>query len=228
MNRFCRVAIAAVALLGAASIAMAEAPSRVLNKLEVQKLVAAETPIANLRLAIHFNGVAEQYFHDAAHHRATAVVYGANAHRSIAATVDDHCERQAAVAIEWGVAARRLARYHTDLATGRTAVFPKGAAELQGGRGAPEPTAEQLHRLALTARTRSDHLALQEYYATVAGERATAAEDYGRMAAAYRAGIHRRAYDLASNYDRLARLARRAAKQATEAANRHRQLATIA
>ena len=228
MKPLYRIAAALVACVGAATVAAAEPPSRVLNKLEVQKLVAAETPFANLRLAIHFDGVAEWYFRDAAHHRATGAVQGANAHRSIATTADDHCERQAAVAMEWGVAARQLARYHSDLARGRTAVLPTGAAELQGGRGAPEPTAAQLHRLALTARTRSDHLALQEYYAVVAEERAAAAGSYRRMAAAYRAGVRKDVGDPGSNYDRLARLANRAARQATESANRHRQLATIA
>ena len=228
MNPLYRIAVVLVGCVGAAAVAAAEPPSRVLNKLEVQKLVAAETQVANLRLAIHFDGVAEQYFHEAAHHRATGTVQGANAHRSIAATADDHCEREAAVATEWGVAARRLARYHSDLATGRTAVLPKGAAELQGGRGAPEPTAAQLHRLALLARTRSDHLALQEHYAIVARERTAAADAYRRMAAAYRAGVRKDVGDPGSNFDRLARLARRSAQQATEAANRHRQLATIA
>ena len=228
MKPLYRIAAALVACVGAAAVAAAQPPSRVLNKLEVQKLVAAETPVANLRLAIHFDGVAERYFRDAARHRATGVVYAANAHRSIATTADDHCEREAAAAAEWGVAARQLARYHDALARGRTALLPKGAAELQGGRGAPEPTAAQLHRLALTARTRSDHLALQEYYAVVAEERTAAAGGYRRMAAAYRAGVRKTVGDPASSYDRLASLASRAAKEATEAANRHRQLATIA
>ena len=228
MKPLYRIAVALVACLGAATAAAAEPPSRVLNKLEVQKFVAAETPIANLRLAIHFDGVAEQYFREAARHRATATVYGANAHRSIATTAADHCEREAVIATQWAVAARRLARYHVELASGRTGIFPPGAAELQGGRGAPEPTAEQLHRLALLARTRSDHLALQEYYAIVAEERTAAADAYRRMAAAYRAGVRKTVGDPGSNYDRLASLARRAAQQATEAANRHRQLATIA
>ena len=43
---------------------------------------------------------------------------------------------------------------------------------LQGGYGAPEPTVDQLHKLALTARTRGDHLVLREHYATVAKKRA--------------------------------------------------------
>ena len=67
---------------------------------------------------------------------------------------------------------------------------PKGAAELQAGRR-PEPTAEQLHKLALSARTRTDHLALREYYMNVAGKRAAEAAEHLRMATGYRAAVGR-------------------------------------
>jgi hypothetical protein len=79
----------------------------------------------------------------------------------------------------------------------------------------------------LLARTRSDHLVLAEYYSTVAKNTATTAQDRRRMAAAYRAGI-RGMNDVAFTWDHLARLANKEARKAEEAANRHKQLATIA
>ena len=72
MKRFTRVAIATVAFVGVASLAAADTPSTVFHKLAVQKLVAAETPAANLALAAHFRSVADRYLETAARHRATA------------------------------------------------------------------------------------------------------------------------------------------------------------
>lgn len=228
MNRLYRVALAAAILAGTASLVTAQSPAGVLNTLEVQKFVAAETPIANLRLAVHFDAMATQYVKDAERHKAIGAAYVANAHRSVVTSAGRQSDRQAALATEWAAKARALAAYHVDLARGRTPVVPNGAAELQAGRGAPEPTAEQLHKLALTARTRTDHLALQEYYMNVAGKRAAEAEAHLRIATGYRAVVWKGAWDPAATRERLARLARTAAARATEAANRHRQLATIA
>lgn len=228
MKAIFRLAVAAIASIAVATVAAAQHPSAVLNSLEVQKFVAADTPIANLRLAVHFNAVAARFVTDAERHKAIGTVYVATAQRSLATSIGRHSERQAAIATEWAAAAHALAAYHVDLARGRMPGVPKGAAELQAGRGAPEPTAEQLHKLALSARTRTDHLALQEYYMNVAGKRAAEAEEHLRIATGYRAVIWKGAWDPAATRQRLARLARQAATRATEAANRHRQLATIA
>ena len=185
MKAIFRLAVAAIASIAVASVAAAQQPSAVLNSLEVQKFVAADTPIANLRLAAHFNAVAARDMKDAARHKTLATVYVANAHRSVATSAGRHSERQAAIATEWAAAARALAAYHVDLARGRTPFVPTGAAELQAGRGAPEPTAEQLHKMALSARTRTDHLALQEYLHERRGE----AGGRGRGAPANRHGL---------------------------------------
>ena len=56
-----RVVITAVAFVGATAVAAANTPSNVLNKLEVQKLVAMERPVADLALAVHFNALADRY-----------------------------------------------------------------------------------------------------------------------------------------------------------------------
>jgi hypothetical protein len=227
MKSFYRLAVAAVAVVGAVTLATAQTPSGVLNKLEVQTLVAAETPEASAALAAHFSALAERYTADAASHRAMGNAYKANANRSAANSAATHCERLAALATESAAAARDLAKYHTDFAGGRAAVIPKGAAGLHAGHGAPEPTGDQLHTLAMAARTRADHLALEEYFLTVAKKNATEAADHVAMAKAYRAGVRKGTYDPAVNCDRLARIARDAAKEATEAANLHRQLANI-
>ena len=228
MKRFVRVAIATVACAAVASLAAADTPVNVFHKLAVQKLVAAETPVANLALAAHFRGVAERYLEEAARHRATAAVYTVHPNRAAATAAVSHCEREATLATQWAAEARELAAYHVEHAADRPAVLPMGATELWGGRGAPEPTPDQLHALALLARTRSDHLVLAEYYSTVAQNTVTAANARLRMAAAYRAGIRNSMHDVAATWDHLARLAKKEAKKAEEAANRHRQLATIA
>lgn len=227
MTRFSRVAIATVAFVGVSSLAAADTPSNVFHKLAVQKLVAAETPVANLALAAHFRGVADRYLEEAARHRAMAAVYAVHLNRAVATSAASHCDREAALATGWAAEARELAAYHVEHAAGRPAVLPMGATELWAGRGAPDPTPDQLHKLALLARTRSDHLELAEYYATAARKAAATAQDRRRMATAYRAGIRSSVYDVAFTWDHLARLANNEARKAEEAANRHKQLATI-
>lgn len=228
MTRFSRVAIATVAFVGVSSLAAADTPSNVFHKLAVQKLVAAETPVANLALAAHFRAVADRYLEEAARHRATAAVYAVHLNRTVATSAASHCDREAALAMGWAAEARELAAYHVEHAAGRPAVLPMGATELWAGRGAPDPTPDQLHKLALLARTRSDHLELAEYYTTVAKKKTAIADDRRRMAAAYRAGIRSSMFDVAFTWDHLARLANKEATKAEEAANRHKQLATIA
>jgi hypothetical protein len=229
MKPFIRlVAVTAVALVGTATLAAAAETPYLLNKLELQKRVAAETPIANLRLAVHFKALAADYDAEAARSRAAAAVFTATANRSVTTNAGRHYAAQSVRASEWAAAARELAAYHLSLAAGRAAVVPRGAGALHAGRGAPEPTAEQLHQLALRARTRTDHLELQEYYEVVARKKTAEAERHVRMAMGYLAGVRNGLCDQAATRDRLAGLARKAARTATEAANRHRVLATVA
>ena len=65
MKSLFRVVVTAAVCVGAATLAAAATPSNVLNKLEVQTFVSADTPIANLSLASYFNGLAEQFFDEA-------------------------------------------------------------------------------------------------------------------------------------------------------------------
>lgn len=227
MKPFFRIVIAALALVGAATLAAAQAPAGILNKLEVQKLVAAETPEASAALAVHFNALADRYAADAVRHTSMGQAYKANANRSAVTSAADHCRRLATLGTESAAAARELAKFHQALAAGKTATVPKGAAAFESGKGAPAPTADQLHHLAMTARNRTDHLVLEEYFATLAKKNAAEAEDYVTAARAYRAGVRNGIYDPAVTFDRLAKLARDAAKEASEAAALHKQLANI-
>lgn len=227
MKPFYRIALAALALVGVATLAAAQASSGVLNKLEVQKLVAAETPEAGATLADHFTALADRYTADAADHKAMGQAYKANANRSAATSAAAHCERLATLATESATTTRELAKFYRDLAAGKTAVVPKGAVAFKGGKGAPDPTADQLHHLAMMAKSRTDHLALEEYFATIAKKNTAEAEDYVTLARAYRAGVRKGTYDAAVTFDRLAKSARDAAKEAAEAASLHKQLANI-
>jgi hypothetical protein len=226
MKPLYRVLVAVVAVVGAASTVAAQTPG-LLNRLEVQKLVATDTPEANASLAAHFTALADRYTADAARHKGMAQAYSAHSNRSAVTNGRTHCERLAALAAESGSAAREMATYHRDLADGRAAATPKGAGAFQSGKGAPEPNAEQLHHLAMTAKTRDDHLALEEYFVTLAKKKTADAEDHVAMARAYRAGVRKGTYDPAVHCDRLARLAREAAKEATAAASLHKQLANV-
>jgi hypothetical protein len=228
MNAVHRVALMVVAFSGAFAFASADQPSHVLNKLEVQRLVARDAPVADLALAAHFTAVAHRYRAEAARHRATADVFNANANRAATTNASSQSDRLAARAAEWAVRARELAAYHAARARGRQAVFPAGASALHGGQGAPEPSADQLRRLAVTARTRIDHLVLVEYYMGVARHKALEADTHLRMSTGYRAGIHKGGEDAAWNHERLASHARRAANLAREAAARHRVFANLA
>lgn len=227
MKPLSRALVAAVALVATAAVSAAQTPAGLLNKLEVQNLVAADTPEANTALAAHFTALADRYAADAAKHKAMGRAYNANANRSAVTNAQRHCERLAALAEESASAAREMATHHQGVARGKAAVVPRGASAFQSGKGAPEPTADQLHHLAMTARTRADHLALEEYFATLARKNTAEAEDHVAMAKAYRAGVRKGPYDPAVHCDRLARLAREAAKEATAAAALHKQLANI-
>jgi hypothetical protein len=227
MKSFSRFALTAVAILASAAIAAAQAPSGVVNKLEVQKLVAAGTPEANATLAGHFNALADTYTADAARHKGMAQAYRANANRSIVTGAADHCERLAKLATESAATAREMATYHQQLLAGGSATAPKNTGRLHSGEGAPEPNAVDLHHLAMAAGTPADHRSLEEYFTTLANKHLATADDHVRMAQAYRAGVRKGSNDPAAHCDRLAKLSRDAAKEATGAASLHRQLAHV-
>ena len=227
MKSLSRLALAAVAILASATLAVAQAPSGVFNKLDVQTLVAAGTPEANATLASHFAALADRYTAEAARHKDMAKAYASNGNRGVATNIAPHCARLADIATESATAAREMARYHEQLAGGNAPIAPKNAGAFQSGKGAPEPNAADLHHLAMMARTPADHRSLEEYFTTLAKKNTADAEDHVRMAQAYRAGVRKSLDDPAAHCDRLAKLAREAATEATAAAELHRQLANV-
>jgi hypothetical protein len=227
MKSVIRLVLAAMALLWSASFVAAQTSPGLVNKLEVQKLVAANTPEANATLAVHFAALADGYAAEAARHTDMAAAYASNPNRSAVTNIASHCARLADLAKESAAAAREMATYHQQLAAGATATAPKGAAVFEGGKGAPEPTKADLHRLAMMARTPADHRSLEEYFMTLAKTHAADAESHVAMARAYRASVRKGGGDPAAHCDRLVMLARDAAKEATAAAALHRQLANV-
>lgn len=222
-----RLALVAVAVVASATLAFAQAPSGLVNKLELQKLIAAGTPESNATLAGHFTALADSYTADAARHKNMAQAYRASSPRSPAIGAAAHCDRLAKLATESAAAAREMATYHERLAGGGSAAAPKDAAKFHAGEGAPAPNAVDMHHLAMTARTPADHRSLEEYFTTLAKKSTADAESHALMAQAYRAGSRKGLNDPAAHCDRLVKLSRDAAKEATEAASLHRQLANI-
>lgn len=227
MKLLSRLAFAAVAVLASATLAAAQARSGLVNKLELQKLVAAGTPQANTTLAHHFVALADGYTADAAEHKAMARAYGANSNRAAVTGAARHCQRLATLATESAATAREMANYHAQLASGADATAPRNAAKFHGGEGARAPTAVDLHHLAMTARTPADHHSLEEYFATVAKRNTADAESHVAMAQVYRMSARKGSVDPASHCDLLVKLARAAATEATAAATLHRQLANV-
>jgi hypothetical protein len=119
---------------------------------------------------------------------------------------------------------RELAAYHTKLASGTLATPPRDGARFQAGAGAPEPTEKELNALAAKASTPAEHRGLEEYFLTLAKRYTAEANEHVALAQAYRGT---RIAQAAVHHDRLAGLSRDGAKEATAAAEMHKQLAGI-
>lgn len=117
---------------------------------------------------------------------------------------------------------RELAAYHEKQAAGVAATPPSDAARFQSGKGAREPNEKELADLAATARTPSEHGMLQEYFRTLAKRYASDADAHAAFANTYRGT---RIAQVAVYHDNLARASRNAAKEATAAAEMHKEMA---
>ena len=217
---------AALVLATLVSSANAQATSPILNALEVQKLVASTDPADNARLSAHFAALAERYTREATRHDAMAQAFIASpTRRTPTNTAADHCRRLAGLNTQAANSLRELAAYHEKRAAGAVAAVPKGAARFQAGAGAPEPSDDELTALAGRASTPADHHALEEYFQTAAKHYREAVNEHSSMAQAYRGT---RIAQAAVHCDRLVSLSRDEAKEATEAAAMHKQLAGAA
>ena len=217
------LAIGTLALLMFAGHALSQTAPPILNTLEVQKLIASNAPGDNAALAAHFAALADRYARDAKRHTAMAGAFIAAPTRRVPANnAADHCKRLAQLNTDSAKTLRELAAHHEKLAGGVASTAPKGGERFQGGTGAPEPTDAELNALAARANTPTDHHALEEYFVTAAKRYTADANAHVATAQAYRGT---RIAQAADHCDRLARELRDSAKEATDAAAMHKQLA---
>jgi hypothetical protein len=196
-----------------------------LNTLEVQQLVRRAEPGDSARLAAHFTALADRYAAEARLHTSMAKAYTGNAGRQIATDMNGHCLQLAKLNAESATALRELAAYHEKLAAGATATAPTTATRFEGGAGARTPTGEELDALAAKASTPADHHNLEEYFLTLAKRYKADVAEHATMANTYRGTKIAQA---AVHCDSLVRLSKAEAKEATEAAAMHKQLAGVA
>ena len=197
----------------------------VLNTLEIQQLVKRAEPGDNARLAAHFTALAERYAAEAKRHQSMSQSFIGNPSRNLGTGMSAHCKRLTDLNTQSASELRDLATYHQKLASGAAATPPVAGARFEGGRGAPAPTDQQLNAMAAKASTPAEHRGLEEYFLTLAKRYTADAEAHVATANTYRGT---RIAQAAAHCDRLATLSRDSAKEATAAAEMHKQLAGVA
>jgi hypothetical protein len=219
------ISAAAFAVLMFAGAGMAqEKPSALLDTLVVRQLVARGEPADSARLSAHFTALAEQYAAEARRHESMAKSFSGNPSRNLGAGMSGHCARLADLNTQGATTLRELAAYHAKLASGVPAVKPGDAAPFEKGKGAPAPTTPDLNALAAKASTPADHRVIEEYFVMLAERNTARAKEHATLAMTYRGT---RMAPAGTHHDRLAQLARDEAKEATDAAAMHKQLANI-
>jgi hypothetical protein len=196
-----------------------------LNTVEVQQLVKRAEPGDHARLAAHFTALAERYVAQAKRHTSMAQSFVGNPSRNLGTGMSAHCKSLAALNTQSATELRELSTYHQKLASGATATPPAGGTRFEEGAGAPAPTDKDLNALAAKASTPADHRALEEYFLTLAKRYTADVTEHIAMANTYRGA---RIAQAAVHCDNFVRLSRDAAKEATAAAEMHKQLAGVA
>jgi hypothetical protein len=218
--------VAAAAFLTlAAGVVAQDTPSGLLNNVEVRQLVARAEPGDHVRLSSHFTALADRYTAGARRHTTMAQSFIGNPSRNLGIGMSMHCKRLADLDTQSASTVRELAAYHGKLASGTPATAPRDGARFRGGAGAPEPTEKELNALAAKAGSPAEHRALEEYFRTLAKRATAEANEHVALAQTYRGT---RIAHAAVHHDRLAKLSRDAAGEATEAADMHKGLAGIA
>jgi hypothetical protein len=227
LNLCSRILVAA-AVVAVAVSASAQTSSGVLNTLEVQRLVAADTPAAHASLGKHFVALADTFRADVARYTALSSAFTGNPNHTFGVDPGARRSRQAKAAAQLAESARAMATYHHLLSLGAAPAAPPDRAAFDGGAGATVPTRAELDQFALSARTRSDHRTLEEYFLTVAHTETANADTHTVMAQMARvSGARNGATDAAAHCDRLVKLSREAASEASAAVELHRQLTDI-
>jgi hypothetical protein len=197
----------------------------VLNALEVRQLVARAEPVDHARLSAHFAALGDRYTAEAKRHTSMSQSFIGNPSRNLGTGMSVHCKRLADLNTQSATTARELAAFHGKLTTGAASTPPLDGARFQSGAGAPAPTDQELNALAAKAGTPADHRTLEEYFLTLAKRYTADADEHVAMAQTYRGT---RIAQAAVHCDRLVALSRDEAKEATEAAAMHKQLAGVA
>jgi hypothetical protein len=216
--------VAAAVLTLAASVAAQDRPAGLLNNLEVRQLVARAEPGDHAQLSAHFNALGDRYAAEAKRHISMSQSFIGNPSRNLGTGMSAHCKRLSDLNTQSATTVRELAAYHTKLASGTPATPPRDGARFQAGAGAPEPTEKELNALAAKASTPAEHRGLEEYFLTLAKRYTAEATEHVALAQAYRGT---RIAQAAVHHDRLAGLSRDGAKEATAAAEMHKQLAGV-
>jgi len=222
---FRSMSIAAIAVLTfAGSVAAQEKSSGLLNTLEVQQLVKRAELGDNARLSAHFTVLADRYATEAKRHTSMARSFVGHPSRNLGSGMSAHCKQLTDLNTQSATELRELASYHQKLASGATATPPAAGGRFEGGAGAPAPTDQELNAMAAKASTPADHRGLEEYFLTLAKQYTAAATEHATTANTYRGTKIAQA---AVHCDNLVRLSRDAAKEATAAAEMHKQLAGV-
>jgi hypothetical protein len=216
--------VAAAVLTLTASVAAQDRPSGLLNNLEVRQLVARTEPGDQAQLSAHFTALGDRYAAEAKRHISMSQSFIGNPSRNLGTGMSAHCKRLADLNTQSATTVRELAAYHAKLASGTPATPPRDGARFQAGAGAPEPTEKELNALAAKASTPAEHRGLEEYFLTLAKRYTAEANEHVALAQAYRGT---RIAQAAVHHDRLAGLSRDGAKEATAAAEMHKQLAGV-
>lgn len=227
MRVFLRILAIAALAMATAQTATAQNASGLLNFLDVQRLVVADTPEAHTALAKHFIALAASYRADASRYSALAALPAGNPNHPFSTDSRERRLRQADAAAAAARTVRTVAAYHQILSIGGMSRRPAGAPAFDGGKGAPLPTPAELDELVRTARTPSAQRELVEYFRGVERTETANAEAYARTARMTRVSGARNTEAIAARYDHFASMSREAARQANLAVELHRQLATI-
>ena len=215
-------ALAILAMSG--NVPAQDKPTALLNTLEVRQLVARAEPEDNLRLSSHFAALSNRYTAEAKRHVSMSQNFVGNPSRNLGTGLSAHCKRLADLNTESATTARELAEYHENLARGIPATPPPNAALFHSGAGAPQPSDNELKALAAKATTPSEHRALEEYFLMLAKRYTADADQHIALAQHYQGT---RLASAAMLYENLAGLAREEAKEATAAAEMHKQVAGL-
>lgn len=215
-------ALALTALAG--NVSAQGKSSALLSTIEVQQLVKRGEPTDNVRLAAHFTALSGLHAAEAKRHTSMSQSFIGNPNRNLGSGMSAHCKQLADLNTTSATELRELSSYHQKLAAGAAATAPTTGSRFEEGTGARTPTVQELDALASKASTPADHRTLEEYFLTLAKRYTADATEHAATANTYRGTKIAQA---AVHCDSLVRLSKAAAKEATDAASMHKQLAGV-